>query len=144
MTMAVAAPRKGDVPWSLAAEQALLGCVLIDEWEVEGELEEFPVNASDFFLSEHQAIWRAFRYLHDHGREITAPATAFALAELGVIDAVDTWLGVPALPGTEPYLAELTAATFSAKGCGAFIRMVQHYSAMRAPVNANSRRMLAL
>lgn len=142
--MIKAAPRRGDVPCSLAAEQALLGCVLIDEWEVWGEIAEFPVEASDFFLPEHQAIWRAFRFLADSGTEVTAPSTALALAELGVIDAVDTWLGVPALPGTEPYLAELTAATFSAKGCAAFIRMVQHYSAMRAPVNANSRRMLAL
>ena len=114
------------------AEYALLGCVLIDDFEVWGELEEYPLDAEDFSLPEHRAIWRAFRWLFEQGMEVTIPSTVYALQRTGTIDAVDNWLGKHSYPGAETYLVELSASSFSAKGSGTFIRMVKHYSNMRA------------
>ena len=141
MAVAKAAPRRGDPPASIAAEQALIGCVLLDEWQVWGEVEDVPVEAEDFFQPEHQAIWRAFRWLYDHGTPVTGISTTHALEQIGVLDAVDSWLGPP---WTEPYLAQLEGETWSATGCSAFARMVKHYSAMRAPVAIPSRRVMSL
>jgi replicative DNA helicase len=117
------------------AEYALLGCVLIDDFEVWGELEEYPLDAEDFSLPEHKAIWRAMRWLCEQGMEVTIPSTVYALQKTGTIDAVDNWLGKHSYPGAATYLVELSAASFSAKGCGAFIRMVKHYSDLRAPLS---------
>ena len=128
-----AAPRRGEVPCSAQAEYALLGCVLVDDFEVWGELEMYSLEAEDFFYPENKAIWRAFRWLYDQGMEVTTASTAFALERIGMIDAVDKWLAPTS--STEPYLAELWGACFSAKGSGAFIRMVKHYSDMRAPLS---------
>jgi replicative DNA helicase len=117
------------------AEYALLGCVLIDDFEVWGELEEYPLDAEDFFLPEHKAIWRAMRWLCEQGMEVTIPSTVYALQKTGTLDAVDNWLGKHSYPGAATYLVELSSASFSAKGCGAFIRMVKHYSDLRAPLS---------
>lgn len=126
------------------AECALLGCVLIDDFEVWGELDEYPLGADDFLFPEHKAIWRAFRWLCDQGMEVTIPSAVYALQQTGTIDAVDNWLGKHSYPGAETYLVELSGASYSAKGCGAFIRMVKHYSDTRAPITARSRREIAL
>lgn len=129
-----AAPRRGEVPASYAAEQALIGCVLLDEWQVWGELEEAPIEADDFLAPEHQAIWRAFRYMQDKGQPISWVTTSVALSTMGVIDAVDSWLGEPS---TEAYLASLEASTWSAAGCGYLARIIKSFSDQRsAPVAA--------
>ena len=124
-----AAPRKGEVPYSPSAEYALLGAVMLDEWECWGEEVEKIVTAEDFFFPEHQAIWRAMRWLFANGDPVTVPTVAYAMEQMGVIDACDAWLGPPY---TEPYLVELCAHTWSAIGCAAFARIVKHYSDMRS------------
>ena len=134
-----AAPRRGEVACSAQAEYALLGCVLIDDFEVWGELEELTLDAEDFFFPEHKAIWRAFRWLFEQGMEVTIPTTVYAMQQMGTLDAVDGWLGRDSYPGTETYLVELASASFSAKGCGAFMRIVKHYSAMRAPLATHAK-----
>ena len=136
-----AAPRRDEIPASPAAEQALIGCVLLDEWQVWGEIEEVPVAAEDFFQPEHQAIWRAFRWLYERGTPVTVISTTHALCQIGVIDAVDSWLGQP---WTEAYLAQLQGEMYSATGCSGFARIVRHYSDMRAPTSSSSRRVMAL
>lgn len=141
--MAVAAPRKGDMLASPAAERALLGCVLVDEFEVWGELVEVPLCAEDFAYPENQSLWRAFRWLYEQGMEITATATVYALERIGLLDAVDRWLGAPAV-AVEQYLFELLQECFSAKGCMAFARIVKHYSDMRAPLSRRSGLEMAL
>lgn len=142
MAVAKAAPRRDDLPASPAAEQALIGCVLLDEWQVWGEVEDATIEAEDFFLPEHQAIWRAFRWLYERGTPITVISTTHALGQIGALDAVDVWLGPP---WTEPYLAQLEGETWSATGCSVFAGMVRHYSRMRAPTARSShRRVMAL
>jgi len=126
------------------AEQVLLGCVLVDDFEVWGELEQNPIEAEDFLFPEHKALWRAFRWLYEQGLEVTAPGTVQALVELGNIEAVDRWLDRAGYAGVEPYLVELLSFSFSAKGCGAFLRAVKHYSDMRAPVSPRKTREIGL
>jgi replicative DNA helicase len=114
---------------TVIAEKALLGCVLIDDFEVWGELEECPITADDFLEPHHRAIWRAFMWLKEQGMEVTCPSTAFALSRLGLMDATDGWIGHP---WTEPFLITLMTETFSAKSSLTFLRMVKHYSDMRS------------
>lgn len=129
---------------SPAAERALLGCVLVDEFEVWGELIEFPLCAEDFAYPENQSLWRAFRWLFDQGMEITSTATVYALERIGLLDAVNHWLGSPSYPGIEMYLFELVNECFSARGCSAFARIVKHYSDMRAPLSRRAGLEMAL
>jgi replicative DNA helicase len=127
---------------AIEAEQAVLGCVLIDDFEVWGELEEFPLEAEDFLMREHKALWRAFRWLHDQGMEVTMPSTVYALDRMDMHDTVDEWLAP--LDGVRTYLIELLQSTWSAKGCGAFLRAVKHYSDMRAPISPRKQREIVL
>lgn len=136
-----AAPRRGEVPYSVTAEQRLLGMILLDEWECWGEEVETIVSADDFFLPEHQAIWRAVRWLFERGDAVTMPTVAHALEEMGVIDACDKWIGAPY---TEPYLVVMMMQEFSAIGSASIARMVKHYADMRAPLNPRRTREIAI
>ena len=123
-----AAPRRGDIACSYAAERALIGCVLLDEWEVWGEVGDVGLIAEDFMVREHQAIWKACERLRDSGEDVTLVSVACELERIGVIDAVDSWIGPPYL---EPYLAEAQAEQWSAKGCSSFAREVKRYADQR-------------
>lgn len=126
------------------AEQVLIGCVLVDDFEVWGELEECPMDADDFLFPEHKALWRAFRWIEATGGSVDASSTVLALDQMGTIDAVDQWLDKSGFAGVEEYLVELLATSFSAKGCGAFLRAVKHYSEMRSPVAPRHAREIGL
>lgn len=126
------------------AEQVLLGCVLVDDFEVWGELEQHPIEAEDFLFPEHKALWRAFRWLYEQGCEVSAPAVGHTLIEMGTLDSVDRWLDKAGYAGVEEYLVELLSFSFSAKGCAAFLRAVKHYSDMRTPVGLHRTREISL
>lgn len=121
------------------AEQVLLGCVLVDDFEVWGELDQHPIEAEDFLFPEHKALWRAFRWLYSEGLEVTMPSTVCALSQMQTLSTVDQWLDRAGYAGVEEYLTELLSVSFSAKGCSAFLRAVQHYSDMRAPASPSTR-----
>ena len=121
------------------AEQVLIGCVLVDDFEVWGELEEHPVDADDFLFPEHKALWRAFRWLYTQGLDVSMPSAICALSQMSTLSAVDQWLDRAGYAGVEEYLTELMSFSFSAKGCSAFLRAVKHYSDMRAPASPSSR-----
>ena len=137
--IAKAAPRKGDVSCSYAAERAMVGCILLDEWEVWGEVDEVGLTAEDFMAREHQAIWKACERLRDSGEDVTWVSVACELERMGVIDAVDSWIGPPYL---EPYLVQAQAEHWSAKGGSSFAREVKRYAAQRTDKRA--RREIAL
>ena len=122
-----AAPRRGELPYSAAAEQALIACVLLDEqiaWD-EGVAE--IVSVDDFFLTEHRAIWRALLSLRGL-MPVTWTTTVTALTVLGLIDEVDRAVGPP---WTEPYLVSITGEHWAATGCSAYARIIKDYSERR-------------
>lgn len=137
--IAKAAPRKGDVACSYAAERALIGCVLIDEWQVWGEIEEMGLSAEEFMFREHQAIWKACERLRERGEDVTVISVACELQRMGLIDSVDSWVGPPYL---EPYLVQAQWEQWSATGCSTFAREIKRYAEQRTGNQA--RREIAL
>ena len=72
------------LPFSLIAEQSLLGCILIDP-ECFNDLTEL-VGSEDFYLAEHKQIFLAMRelYLSDHAIDVVTLIDA--LVRAGVYD----------------------------------------------------------
>jgi replicative DNA helicase len=102
-------------------------------------MEECPIEAEDYLFPEHKALWRAFRWLYDQGLSVDPPATILALDRMGLIEAVDKWVQQSGYSGIEAYLVYIWDFSFTAKGCGAFLRAVKHYSDMRSPVSPRKR-----
>ena len=142
--MRQAAPRRGELPASYEAEQAIIGCVLLDEWRVWMELEQENqmLTPEDFYYPEHQAIWRAAVNLFEAGNAIRVLAIVHEMSRLNVLDAVDSWVGVPY---TEPYLTQLQFNTWSAVGCSAFARIIKQKALGRNALTVETpRREIAL
>lgn len=123
-----AAPRRGELPWSMSAERALLGALLVDADEGWREGVHETVSAHDFFYLPNRAVYVAMRALTKKRIAVTCPTVAYELAEQGVIDDLDADL---APEYTEPYLVGLMAESFAATGCIAFARMVREYADRR-------------
>ena len=72
------------LPFSLIAEQSLLGCILIDP-ECFNDLGDL-VSSDDFYLSEHKQIFLCMRelYLTDHSIDVVTLIDA--LVRSGVYD----------------------------------------------------------
>lgn len=122
-----AAPRQGEVPYSPEAERSVLGGVLLEAeraWKVGVDRILIP---DDFFLPEHQAIYRAALSLK--GRAITSVTVAAQLSAMGVIDDVDRWLGPP---WTEPYLVSLMDDYLAPLWLETHAQIIKDYSERRA------------
>jgi replicative DNA helicase len=124
------------VPYSIAAEQALIASVLLDEWIVWGEEVQQIVAPSDFFMPEHQAIWRAFHYLFERGEAISWLSTGEALKDMGLINQVDDAVGPPY---TEAYLVVITNAHYAATGCSSYARTIKDCSERRGMIQQAQR-----
>jgi len=114
------------VPWSLAAEQALIACVILDEQQAWSEGVADIVSLADFFLPEHKDIWRAMLHLREEGLPIGWLSMVVALSELSLLDKIDHEVG-----STEVYLVEITGQHYAATGASMFARMVKDYSERR-------------
>lgn len=98
---AKAAPRRGELPFSIEAECSVLGAALLDP---EALRVVVGLARDDFYFEAHRLIFEAIAHLSvAHSRAVTLPTVAAALAELGSIDRVDELTA----EGTEMYLARL-------------------------------------
>lgn len=111
-------------PFSLAAEQALLGSILIDPNAL-NEVADL-IGANDFYIAEHSKIYLALRELFLTNNEID------------VVTLVDTLVrqGVYEKSGGQEYLRTLAEAVPSAMNVKDYARIVKDKSVLRQLIEA--------
>ena len=114
------------LPFSLAAEQALLGSILIDPNAL-NEVADL-LQATDFYITEHTQIYLALRELF------------LANNEIDVVTLVDTLVrqGVYEKSGGQDYIRTLAEAVPSAMNVKDYARIVKDKSILRQLIEACS------
>ncbi len=107
------------LPFSLIAEQSLLGSILIDP-ECLGQLAD-TVSADDFYLNEHKQIYLAMRelYLSDHSIDVVTLIDA--LVRAGVYDK----------SGGEQYIRTIAEVVPGAQNARDYAKIVKEKSQLR-------------
>ena len=107
------------LPFSLIAEQSLLGCILIDP-ECFNDLTEL-VGSEDFYLAEHKQIFLAMRelYLSDHAIDVVTLIDA--LVRAGVYDK----------SGGEQYIRTIAEVVPGAQNAKDYAKIVRNKSRAR-------------
>lgn len=73
-------------PHSVSAEQALLGCLLLQPVTVLANCLALGVDADSFYLPNHSTIWSTVSSLIDDGKAVDPVTVGFRLHELGILD----------------------------------------------------------
>ena len=113
------------LPFSMPAEQSLLGAVLIDP----NSLNEVAalLNGDDFYLGEHKQIYLAMQELFLANREIDVVTLIDMLVTKGVYDK----------SGGEDYIRTLTEAVPDALNIKDYARIVKEKSVLRQLIDAS-------
>ena len=113
------------LPFSMPAEQSLLGAVLIDP----ASLNEVAalINGDDFYLGEHKQIYLAMQELFLANREIDVVTLIDMLVTKGVYDK----------SGGEDYIRTLTEAVPDALNIKDYARIVKEKSVLRQLIAAS-------
>ena len=113
------------LPFSMPAEQSLLGAVLIDP----ASLNEIAalINGDDFYLGEHKQIYLAMQELFLTNREIDVVTLIDMLVTKGVYDK----------SGGEDYIRTLTEAVPDALNIKDYARIVKEKSVLRQLIDAS-------
>ncbi len=114
------------MPFSMPAEQSLLGSVLIDPASL-NEVADL-LTAEDFYLSEHKQIFSAMRELFNTSSEIDVVTLIDMLVMQGVYDK----------SGGEDYIRTLTTAVPDALNIKDYARIVKEKSVLRQLIAACS------
>ncbi len=114
------------LPFSMIAEQSLLGSVLIDP----ASLSEIAamMNGDDFYLGEHKQIYLAMQELFLANREIDVVTLIDMLVTKGVYDK----------SGGEDYIRTLAEAVPDALNVKDYARIVKEKSVLRQLISASS------
>ena len=112
------------LPFSMPAEQSLLGAVLIDPASL-NEVADL-LNAEDFYLSEHKQIYLAMQELFLTNSEIDVVTLINMLVVKGIYDK----------SGGEDYIRTLTEAVPDALNVKDYARIVKEKSVLRQLINA--------
>ena len=114
------------LPFSMPAEQSLLGAILIDP-ESLNEVAAL-MNGDDFYLGEHKQIYLAMQELFLANREIDVVTLIDMLVTKGVYDK----------SGGEDYIRTLTEAVPDALNIKDYARIVKEKSVLRQLIAASS------
>ena len=112
------------LPFSMPAEQSLLGAILIDPASL-NEVADL-LNSEDFYLSEHKQIYLAMRELFLANREIDVVTLIDTLVVKGIYDK----------SGGEDYIRTLTEAVPDALNVKDYARIVKEKSVLRQLIAA--------
>jgi len=112
------------LPFSMPAEQSLLGSILIDPAALD-EVADL-LNAEDFYLSEHKQIYLAMRELFMTNSEIDVVTLIDMLTVKGIYDK----------SGGEDYIRTLTEAVPDALNVKDYARIVKEKSVLRQLIGA--------
>ncbi|WDI78377.1 replicative DNA helicase [Candidatus Purcelliella pentastirinorum] len=106
-------------PYSLEAEQSILGGLMLDndKWDIVSEL----LVVDDFFSSAHRVIFTTMQYLFDNGNPIDLITLSESLEQNGNIDNV----------GGFAYLAELSKNVPSSANISTYASIVRERSIVR-------------
>ena len=107
------------LPFSMIAEQSLLGSILIDP-ECLNELTEL-VSSEDFYLAEHKAIFLAMHELYQASHSIDVVTLIDALVHLGVYDK----------SGGEQYIRTVAEVVPGAQNAKDYAKIVRDKSQLR-------------
>ena len=115
-----------ELPWSVEAEQAILGGLLRDNsaWVKISD----QVGASDFFRADHQLIFNALSRLAENGQALDVVTLQDALTTEGVLDSA----------GGLSYLIELYRHTPSVANIVAYARVVSERAKLRHIVHIST------
>ena len=111
------------MPFSLIAEQSLLGSVLIDP-DAFNEIAD-RVSASDFYISEHTQIYLAMHELFLTNSEIDIVTLIDVLVRKGIYDK----------SGGEDYIRTLSQVVPNALNVKDYARIVKEKSVLRSLIN---------
>lgn len=113
-------------PYSQAAEQAVLGALLLapDSFAIANEI----IRPEDFYVAGHRDLYRVLYSLADAGCPIDLVTVTDALMQQGLLDKV----------GGANYLASLAGAVPSAVNIGYYARIVSEKGLMRSIISTCS------
>ncbi|MBR2850305.1 MAG: replicative DNA helicase, partial [Clostridia bacterium] len=111
------------MPFSLIAEQSLLGSVLIDPDSL-NEIADI-INSSDFYITEHTQIYLAMHELF------------LTISEIDVVTLIDTLVrkGIYDKSGGEDYIRTLAQVVPNALNVKDYARIVKEKSILRSLIN---------
>ena len=113
-------------PQNLEAEQAVLGCMMLEPDTVSLVVEE--LRADDFYSTEHRFIYEAMTRLFDRGDAIDALTLREQLKKDGQLDRI----------GGAEYLVGLTETVPSAANAVYYARIVHDRSVLRALISTST------
>ena len=121
-----AAQKQRIPPYSLDAEQSVLGSMLLDKEAVAAASE--VLSGEDFYSDAHKEIYEAILDIYDHGTPVDLVTLAEALRQRGSLEAV----------GGGTYISDLSMAVPSTANVRYYIRIVEEKSILRRLITASN------
>jgi replicative DNA helicase len=113
-------------PYSLDAEQSVLGSMLLDKEAVAAASE--VLSGEDFYSDAHKEIYEAILDIYDHGTPVDLVTLAEALRQRGSLEAV----------GGGTYISDLSMAVPSTANVRYYIRIVEEKAILRRLITASN------
>jgi replicative DNA helicase len=113
-------------PQNIEAEESVLGAMLVAEPSLSRVIDEVKLNAEDFYLEKHAAIFRAVHDLYAGSKPVDELSVAEALVQRNEIDEA----------GGRNYVAELAAKVPAAGNAKHYAEIVQQNSLLRRLLGA--------
>lgn len=132
-----AAPRRGEVPASYAAEQAVIAASLLDCETVGLEGVFRLLKPEDFFYEAERIVWGGILECVRNGEAVTITTVTRQLSELETIDRLDSLMGPQS--GAEVYLVMVTNDWFAPCGVSAHARIIKDYAQRRAQMDRGAK-----
>src|SRR5882724_7939474 len=113
-------------PQNIEAEESVLGAMLVAEPTLTRVIDEVKLNAADFYLDRHRAIFEAAHDLYAASKPVDELSVAEALTQRNMIDAA----------GGKHYVSELAAKVPAAGNAKHYAEIVQQNSLLRRLLGA--------
>ncbi len=113
-------------PQNIEAEESVLGAMLVAEPALSRVIDEVKLNAEDFYLEKHGAIFRAVHDLYAASKPVDELSVSEALVQRNEIDAA----------GGKHYVSELAAKVPAAGNAKHYAEIVQQNSLLRRLLGA--------
>lgn len=118
-------PQDVELPYSLEAEQAVLGCILMEPACISQVL--IHLKSEDFHLPQHRAIFSVMQQIDALGQKVDPLIVLERLKNDGVYDDA----------GGKNYLYQLSQAVPSTENVEAYCRIIREKSYIRALINVS-------
>ena len=113
-------------PQNIEAEESVLGSMLVAEPALTRVIDEVKLNAADFYLDRHKAIFECARDLYSESKPVDELSVSEALTQRNMIDQA----------GGKHYVSELAAKVPAAGNAKHYAEIVQQNSLLRRLLGA--------